>query len=529
MKIRKLKKGFTLVELVVVIAIIAILSTVSVVGYLGFTKKANVSGDKALVSQLNTILKTNESETGAKPATATEAIEIVAEQGINVDRLKPLTSKYTIAWNSEANEFALLDENEELVSGTLSKTEHLNWLITSSDSVVENTTYSTYLMSGYKGKKTLSVKTGLDVGENDNVTSVTYTKADEAKDVILRTNGGTLTVNADTDNVTHFGLADRVNVKAVANQSYHEHGAVTAIVVNAGHVVIEASAEINTVIANPTTNSTVSVSSKVKNLSVHAPEDVTLDENCQKKDPIKTETEIKNFINSTKYFPEGSGQESDPYLVSTPEQAYNMRNAKGYFRLEADIVVTNEIYMSGKTSIVDLNGHTIALEYADGIKPNSGGVFNIGGSSGVLTIKDTSESQTGKVLGDTRNFANKVTSAIRLTNSGKLNIYGGTFIGRSDATSCIYSYGTYTTVNIYGGTFKTLSPYKDTYFVLNHEDGMTKGSKMIINGGTFINYNPGVTVVDPVNAKTGKISLGEGCTTTSTVDGDVTYYTVTKA
>lgn len=75
MKIKKLKKGFILVELVVVIAIIAILSTVSVVGYLGFTKKANVSGDKALVSQLNTILKTNESETGAKPATATEAIQ----------------------------------------------------------------------------------------------------------------------------------------------------------------------------------------------------------------------------------------------------------------------------------------------------------------------------------------------------------------------------------------------------------------------------------------------------------------------
>ena len=51
-------------------------------------------------------------------------------------------------------------------------------------------------MSGYKGKKTLSVKTGLDVVENTNVTSVTYTKDDEAKDVILRTNGGTLTVNA---------------------------------------------------------------------------------------------------------------------------------------------------------------------------------------------------------------------------------------------------------------------------------------------------------------------------------------------
>ncbi|HCY68105.1 MAG TPA: pilin, partial [Firmicutes bacterium] len=64
MKLKKAKKGFTLVELVVVIAIIAILSTVSVVGYLGFTKKANVSGDKALVSQLNTILKADQATNG---------------------------------------------------------------------------------------------------------------------------------------------------------------------------------------------------------------------------------------------------------------------------------------------------------------------------------------------------------------------------------------------------------------------------------------------------------------------------------
>ena len=76
-ELKKAKKGFTLVELVVVIAIIAVLSTVSVVGYFGFTKKANISGDKALVSQLNTILKAKETETGSKPETATEAIGYV--------------------------------------------------------------------------------------------------------------------------------------------------------------------------------------------------------------------------------------------------------------------------------------------------------------------------------------------------------------------------------------------------------------------------------------------------------------------
>ena len=53
------------------------MSTVSVVGYFGFTKKANISGDKALVSQLNTILKAKETETGSKPETATEAIGYV--------------------------------------------------------------------------------------------------------------------------------------------------------------------------------------------------------------------------------------------------------------------------------------------------------------------------------------------------------------------------------------------------------------------------------------------------------------------
>lgn len=531
MKIRKLKKGFTLAELVVVIAIIAILSTVSVVGYLGFTKKANVSGDKALVAQLNTILKTNESETGAKPATATEAIQIVAEQGINVDRLKPLTSKYTIAWNSEANEYALLDEKENVVSGTLSKTEHLNWLLTSSDSVVENTTYSTYLMFGYSGKSNLSVKTGLDVGENTNVTSVTYTKADEAKDVILRTNGGTLTVNADTDNVTHYGSSDRVNVTAVANQSYHEFGKVTSLVVNAGHIVVEDGSAVSAVFAKPSADAVVSVTSEVKNIPVYAPESVILDGNCQKKEAVDN---IDKAIEGLKVFAGGEGTKKSPYSIVTGEQALLIENYSGYFKLDADIVVTNEIYMSGKTYVVDLNGHSVTLEYAEGVKPNNGSVFYIGGKKGTLTINDSSEGKTGSVIGSDKTYTNKVTSAVRAGNYGKLTINGGHFIGRSQGTSCIFvmtsmSSGSKATVVINGGEFETKTPSNGIYFVLNHQDSATAGCTITVNGGTFKNYNPGVTVVDPVNARTGKISLGEGCITTSTVDGDVTYYTVTKA
>lgn len=43
---KRLKKGFTLVELVVVIAIIAILSAVSVAGYFGFTTNARKTATK---------------------------------------------------------------------------------------------------------------------------------------------------------------------------------------------------------------------------------------------------------------------------------------------------------------------------------------------------------------------------------------------------------------------------------------------------------------------------------------------------
>lgn len=229
----------------------------------------------------------------------------------------------------------------------------------------------------------------------------------------------------------------------------------------------------------------------------------------------------------------GNGTEAYPYLIATGEQAYQMRNAKGYFKLVKDVVVTNEIYLSGKTVVVDLNGHTVRLEYADGVKPNNGGVFNIAGKKGSLTINDSSAAQTGAVIGSDKTYTNKVTSAVRVGNYGKLTINGGHFYGMSEETSCIFVYtgrssGSKATVVINGGKFETATPSNGTYFVLNHQDSATTGCTITVNGGSFKNYNPGVTVVDPVNVKTGKISLGKGCTTTSAeVDGAI-WYTVSK-
>ena len=229
----------------------------------------------------------------------------------------------------------------------------------------------------------------------------------------------------------------------------------------------------------------------------------------------------------------GNGTEAAPYLIATGEQAYLMRNYKGYFKFIEDVVVTDEIYLSGKTCVIDLNGHSVKLEYAENAKPNNGGVFNIAGKGGNLTINDSSKAQTGAVIGSDKSYANKVTSAVRVGNYGKLTINGGHFYGTSAETSCIFvmtsmASGSKATVVINGGKFETATPQNGTYYVLNHEDSRTADCTITVNGGSFKNYNPGVTVVDPVNEKTGQISLGAGCTTTETTEGSDTWYTVSK-
>ena len=236
-------------------------------------------------------------------------------------------------------------------------------------------------------------------------------------------------------------------------------------------------------------------------------------------------------IVSDSAFNGGNGTEANPYLIANAEQAMQIEKLKkgAYLKLVNDITVPDEIYMSGKKFVFDLNGHTIKLEYAEGVKPNNGSVLYIGGKRGSLTINDSSEAQTGAVIGSDKTYSNKVTSAVRVGNYGKLIINGGHFYGTSEGTSCIFVYttmssGSKATVTINGGKFETATPSNGTYFVLNHQDNASAGCTITVNGGSFKNYNPGVTTVDPVNAKTGKIVLGEGCLTTQSGE----WYVVSK-
>lgn len=542
------KKGFTLVELIIVVAVIALLAAVLIPTFSSLISKANQAKDEALVSNLNKAVALS-TEKYDNVHDVLDAVK--ANAGFDVAKISASVSEHEILWDSV--NYCFVYKTEKGITGipdtqtNKDVKDYQYWqFLTKEMPALEDQQYSIY-WAGETIKTTaakpLEVKVGFDAGKT-TVAELKYVANKSEQDVILYTNGGNLTIDAETDSVEHFGTSDKVIVDAVAPNSYHENGDVVALVVSKGRVVVNQGATINTIIAK--TTSTEVIVPKGSDTIVYAPEEVKVEGVEKKGTPDVVADNIDGVVTGAKYFAGGSGVEADPYLINNEEQLIkNVKNVKitmsmsmqqektAYYKLIADVVITNEVYLSGKTYIVDLNGHTIRLEYADGVKPNNGGVFNIAGKSGNLTINDSSEAQTGAVIGSNKTYTNKVTSAVRVGNYGKLTINGGHFYGTSEGTSCIFVYtsmssGSKATVTINGGIFETATPSGGKYFVLNHQDNATGGCTITVNGGKFKNYNPSVTTVDPVNAKTGKIVLGEGCTTTETTEGKNTWYTVSK-
>ena len=80
-------------------------------------------------------------------------------------------------------------------------------------------------------------------------------------DVIIRTNTANtnLIVKAPNDEVSHFDRVGRVTIEAVKGNSFHEYGEVAYMELQKGHLVVEDEASVDLLFANPSENSTVSV------------------------------------------------------------------------------------------------------------------------------------------------------------------------------------------------------------------------------------------------------------------------------
>lgn len=211
------------------------------------------------------------------------------------------------------------------------------------------------------------------------------------------------------------------------------------------------------------------------------------------------------------------------------EKASNLKSKT--IILNNDVVLSDELNLSGKNFNLDLNGHSVSLKYGSEVKPNNYATIYIGGKNSNLTIIDSSTEKTGSVYGPELTVSGYAPCAVRTGNYGKLNIKGGNYYGLGDGNPAIFTCtsmasSTAATVKIYDGKFMSSNPFNGIYYVLNHQDSSTTGCKMTIYGGTFVNYEPGVTPVDAKNAKTGKIALASGYKIISENKGNDIWYTV---
>lgn len=317
MKFTNKKRGFTIVELIIVIAVIAVLAAVLIPVFSGLIQQGKDAEAKVVVNTLNKGL----AMTTTKPATMQSALEAVETNvGINVAKLDETYAKTgnKILWDSEYNTFLFVTKDGKKVSAPnvdkFTDKEINLWAVAkTSDDLKDN--YSHYWYGG--DVAAVEVATGFDAGVA-KIGTVNYVNAASAKNVTIRTNGGTLTVNAPKDSVNHYGESSYVYLQDIYTESYHEHGNVDVVKIDKGHIVLEGAANVGSVeLGSETTSASLSVKSGATvTIVAKGNENSTID-NKSGSEIREATTEEKE---TSKQFEGGFGTETSPYLVKTSEQ-----------------------------------------------------------------------------------------------------------------------------------------------------------------------------------------------------------------
>ncbi len=255
MKFTNKKRGFTIVELIIVIAVIAVLAAVLIPVFSGLIQQGKDADSKVLVNTLNKGVAMS----GKNDYDTMHEVLAVVEQNVGVDvaKLNAAQAKgNTILWDSTNKTFVFLKSDGTYVAApevTRVDTAKYNlWKISDNTAdLTDENGYSIY----WTGENLVNQKVvnGFDAGKSE-ITSIVYkNETTTAKNVVIRTNGGTLTVNAPSDIVKHYGYAEVLDVQAVDfSTSYHEYGASGFARVAKGHFVVEGTGTVNVLYATGT-------------------------------------------------------------------------------------------------------------------------------------------------------------------------------------------------------------------------------------------------------------------------------------
>ena len=452
------KKGFTIVELVIVIAVVAILAAVLIPTFVSVVNKANVSNDTALVRNLNTVLATEGID--GKNVTMSDAIADAEKGGYTVEKLTPRSSG-DILWDSENDRFVLVDGNGNFVAGedsaksVLSGDKSKLWKINHASEAISNE-YSNYLAEDFMGTVG-NIETGLDVGAHIDINNISYNRssATDKRETIICTNNGVLTINAEKDEVRHYGVIEELNIISVNSENcYHEFGTVVELKsFGSGKFVAEDSA--------------VFVQSKA------TIENILSGKTFELKEGVKY------------------GEMSPVAKSVAPADFVETVANGGHFTLTEDATISDTINVkAGKEVIIDLkdkklvsssDSYTIVVEAGATLHINGGYFSNLSNPYASL-IRNL-----GTLIIENGTFLSQGSTVVKNECNANLTINGGNFIVDKKQDNgyffnAILNYGT-ATIN-------------DGYFTANGGSALwnttyTGGSEITvaeatINGGTFV-------------------------------------------
>lgn len=111
---KKLKKAFTITELVIVIAVVAILAAVLIPTFVNIVDKANESSDTQAVREMNLALENAEILEG-KAEDLTDALEVLADAGMDANAYKALSKGRKFVWDSSINRVLYVTDNNKVL------------------------------------------------------------------------------------------------------------------------------------------------------------------------------------------------------------------------------------------------------------------------------------------------------------------------------------------------------------------------------------------------------------------------------
>ena len=377
---KKLKRAFTIVELVIVIAVIAILAAVLIPTFTSLIDRANQSADTSNVKNMNSILSIDETTNG-KPKTMYDAVKVIREGGYDLEKLTPTGQGYDIVWDQDTNRLLMVN-GEEVIFGETEKNAddtHL-WVVADSQDEINATKYSVYLSDAVTGEVT--AEQGVDVGANEDITKVKYSTTAE-QDVIIRTNGGELEVNAANATVSHYAAAASVDIQAVADHSYYEYGTVAGnITLAQGRFVAEdnSSAAALVVTAENKEDINIVINGGERPWSIGA---TILGSEISSIISGNGEKEVvEGTAINDDTFAGGLGTENSPYLIANEEQFLNIKNFEEdmktkpyYFKMINNIDLSKSEISSGSVSRT-FNGILDGGNYTLKVKDSMSYLFN---------------------------------------------------------------------------------------------------------------------------------------------------------